>query len=153
MTNQIEIRGQKLELDTRVAVRADVIKVGSRVKLLKKEYSSHKVLHGIIIGFEPFKELPTIIVAAVELGYSDATVSFVYINEKTEDYQMVVALDDDRAALDKEEFCRIIDRKITAKQAEIKELEDRKAFFLDKFQTYWTQVDLGVTVPVAEIPA
>ena len=153
MNQQIEIRGQKLELDTRVAVRADVIKVGSRVKLLKKEYSSHKVLHGIIIGFEPFKELPTIIVAAVDLGYSDATVSFVYINEKTEDYQMVVALDDDRAALDKEEFCRIIERKITAKQAEIKELEDRKAFFLDKFQTYWTQVDLGVTVPVAEIPA
>ena len=49
--NQIEIRGQKLELDTRVAVRADVIKVGSRVKLLKKDYSGHKVLHGIIIGF------------------------------------------------------------------------------------------------------
>ena len=105
--NQIEIRGQKLELDTRVAVRADIIKVGSRVKLLKKEYSSHKVLHGIIIGFEPFKDLPTIIVAAVELAYSDATVSFVYINEKTEDYQMVVALDDDKAALDKEEFCQI----------------------------------------------
>jgi hypothetical protein len=147
MTNQIEIRGQKLELDTRVAVRADVIKVGSRVKLLKKEYSSHKILHGIIIGFEPFKELPTIIVAAVNLSYSEATVEFVYINEKTEDYQMVVALDDDKAALDKEEFLRIIDRKITAKQAEIKELEDRQKFFLDKFQTYWTPVDLNVAVP------
>lgn len=147
MTNQIEIRGQKLELDTRVAVRADIIKVGSRVKLLKKEYSSHKVLHGIIIGFEPFKELPTIIVAAVNLSYSDATVEFVYINEKTEDYQMVVALDDDKAALDKEEFLRIIDRKITAKKAEIKELEDRQQFFLDKFQTYWTPVDLNVAVP------
>lgn len=137
-----------MELDTRVAVRADVIKVGSRVKLLKKEYTSHKVLHGIIIGFEPFKDLPTIIVAAVDLSYSDATVNFVYINEKTEDYQMVVALDDDHAALDKTEFCKIIDRKITAKQAEIRELEDRKAFFLDKFQTYWTPVELEKAVPM-----
>jgi hypothetical protein len=63
---------------------------------------------------------------------------------------MVVALDDDHAALDKEEFCKIIERKITAKQAEIRELEDRRAFFLDKFQTYWTPVALNAAT---EIPA
>ncbi len=62
----IEINSVKLEVDRRSAERVDQIQVGDRVKVLNKQYSDYKVYHGVVIGFEPFEELPTIIVASAE---------------------------------------------------------------------------------------
>lgn len=144
-TAVIEIKGAKLEVDLRTAKRIDTIKVGTRVKTLHKKYgNTYEVKHGIVIGFEPFKELPTIIVAVASYDYNQAKIEFVYYNAQTEDIDLVVALDDDLAALDKNQFCSFIDREITKKQEEIKELECRKQFFLDKFAAYWQPIEQAV---------
>lgn len=133
----IEINGVKLDIDTRVAKRIDAIKVGTRVKVLKKEYSSYKVHHGIVIGFEPFKALPTIVIACALVEFNVAKIDFVYYNSESKDVEVVVALDDDEAALDKNTFIAQVDREIAAYQAKIKELEEKKDYFLSKFKSYW----------------
>jgi hypothetical protein len=140
-TQIIEINGVKLEADLRQAKRIDSIRVGSRVKVLTKEYSTWKVSHGVVIGFEPFSSLPTIIVAVAEVTYSNAKINFVYYNAESKEVELVVAHDDDVAALDQNDFLRQVDREIAKKEAEIKELQDRKAYFLDKFRCYWSEAE------------
>lgn len=141
----IEINGVKMEVDLRYAKRIEHIAVGSRVKVLRKKYSdSYEVLHGVVIGFEPFKELPTIIVAVANVDYSEAKVEFVYYNAKSEGVEIVVACDDDLAALDKGDFIAKCDKEIAKKQNEIAELENRKAFFLAKFNCYWQELESAV---------
>lgn len=136
----VEINGVKLEIDTRQAVRLDTFAVGTRVKVLAKDYSSYKVKHGIVIGFEPFKNLPTIIVAVAALTYSEAKIEFLYYNAETKDVELVVALNDDLAELDQAAFVKQVDSEIAKKELEIQQLKDRKAYFLDKFKTFWTPV-------------
>jgi hypothetical protein len=148
-TKVIEINGVKMEVDMRYAKRVDEIRVGTRVKVLRKEYSSYKVLHGIVIGFEPFKQLPTIIVAAARVDYSEAKVEFIYYNAKTEDTEIVVACDDDIADLDKNDFVKKVDSEIAKKQNEIKELEARKEYFLEKFKSYWQPIEDAVAEAVS----
>lgn len=144
-TKLIEINGTKLEVDLRVATRVETLKVGTRVKTLNKKYGdTYEVRHGIVIGFEPFKELPTIIIAVATLDYNQAKIEFLYYNSKSQDVDIVVALDDDLAALDKQVFCDFIDREIVKKQTEIAELESRRAYFLDKFASYWQPIEQAV---------
>lgn len=137
----IEINGVKLEVDLRHARRIENIKVGSRVKVLAKEYSGYKVQHGVVIGFEPFEKLPTIIIAVVEMSYNEAKIGFVYYNSKSKDTEVVISSDDDRNAIGREEVCDFIDREIAKHEQGIKELRDRKSYFLSKFQTYWQPVE------------
>lgn len=141
----IEINGVKMEVDLRQARRIENIGVGTRIKVLRKKYGdSYEVLHGIVIGFEPFKELPTIIVAAATFDYSEAKVEFIYYNAKTEGVEIVVASDDDLAALDKTDFVSKVDREITKKEGEIAELIARKSYFLAKFKCYWEPIEQAV---------
>ena len=141
-TTTIEVNGVKLEVDLRNAKRIDTFKVGTKVKVLKKEYSGHKVMHGVVIGFEPFKSLPTIIVAVAKVEYQLAKIEFIYFNADSKDVELVVANNDDSASIDKNNFIAEVDRSIRKKQEEIKELNQRKQYFLDKFECYWNEVDL-----------
>jgi hypothetical protein len=142
----IEIGGVKMEVDLRYAKRIDHITVGSRVKILRKTYAdSCEVLHGIVIGFEPFKQLPTIVIAAAKIEYSEAKIEFVYYNTNTKDTEVVVSSDDDSAAIDKANFVQQVDREIAKKQNEINELQNRKAYFLAKFKCYWEPLEQAVS--------
>jgi hypothetical protein len=147
----IEINGVKMEVDLRTARRIDTIQVGTRVKTLHKKYGdSYEVKHGIVIRFEPFKELPTIIIAIASIDYNVAKVEFLYYNAASKDVEVVVAIDDDLAALDKTAFCNQVDREIAAKEREIEQLKDHKQYFLDKFRTYWEPLEQAVADTTAE---
>ena len=141
-TTTIEVNGVKLEVDLRNAKRIDTLKVGTRVKVLKKQYSdTFNVMHGVVVGFEPFKQLPTIIVAVTKFEYNDAKIEFIYYNSGSKDVEIVIATDSDKAGLDKNDFLKCIDRDIKKKESEIQELKHREQFFIDKFACYWTSVD------------
>lgn len=143
-TQVIEINGVKMEVDMRHAKRIDNLKVGTRVKVLSKEYSDYKVSHGVVIGFEPFDKLPTIIVAHAKIDYNSAKVEFLYYNADSKDVEMVVASDDDLADLDKVDFVSKCDVEIMKKEAEIKDIEDRKRYFLEKFACFWQPIEEAV---------
>lgn len=144
-TTLIEINGVKMEVDLRHAKRVENIKVGCRVKVLRKEYSSYKVSHGVVIGFEPFEKLPTIIIAALTLSYNDAKIEFVYFNAESVDTEVVISVDPDSESIDKQQVLDYINREISKRENEITELENRRAYFLAQFSSYWTPADKSET--------
>lgn len=136
----IEVNGVKLEVDLRMAKRIDTLRVGDRVKVMKKKYDGYAVHPGVICGFEPFEKLPTIIVAYLEQDWSEAKLCFAYLNAETKETEIVKAIDEDRLALEKANVIALLDRAIAKKEEELEEIKRRKDFFLTNFAAYWEQV-------------
>jgi hypothetical protein len=136
----IEVNGVKLEVDMRYARRIEEIRIGSPVKVLTKgDYQGGKVYAGVVIGFEPFKDLPTILVAYVEDSWASAEIKVVSINAKQKDYDLVAAADPD-FAVDRSAIINRFERKIADKQREIAVIEEQKRYFETNFAVYWQQL-------------
>lgn len=141
----IEINGVKMEVDLRHAKRIDTLVVGSKVKLLIKEsgYSSvsNNVYSGVVVGFEPFQDMPTIIVCYLDLGYQETTLKFAYINDKSNDkYDLIVSIDDE-LPVQKQDVLSRIDREIEKKKVEIEDLERKRDYFLKHFTQYFESTE------------
>lgn len=132
----IEINGVKLEVDMRHARRVDELRVGSKVKVLVKEYSDFKVYPGVIVGFEEFQKLPTIIVAYLVTSWSSADIKFLHYNGSTTEHE-VVAASSDETELNRGEAVEYFDREIKKKKNELADLEEKKAYFERTFGVYW----------------
>lgn len=144
-TKMIEINGIKMEVDLRQAIRIERLSVGTPVKILLKSYSSYEIKSGVIIGFEPFEKLPTILIAYVDVGYTSTEIKYLSYNAKTEDTEVIAAINDDKLSFDKNDILNAMEREILKKQREIQDIQDKRSYFLDKFQTYW--VDAEDTTP------
>lgn len=131
----IEINGVKMEVDLRHAKMVhENIRVGSKVKLLEKsEYGSNEVHPGVVVGFEPFVDQPTIIVAYIKVTYNDAPLKFAFVSAATVKKWSLVPSVDDHLPLVKTDVIKQFDREIEKKKHEIKEIEERKAYFLRHF--------------------
>ena len=134
----IEINGVKLEVDMRHAKRIDHLVVGSKVKVLTKStYGEPKVYPGVVVGFEPFKEMPTIIVCYLEHSYNSASLEFAYVNTKSADkYEIVASIDDD-LPVDKADVLTRMDRELEKKREEIDDLLRKRGYFLAHFNKYF----------------
>lgn len=137
----VEIAGVKLDLDMRTATRVETLRVGDRVKVLEKSYAEWKAHPGVVVGFEPFKSLPTIIIAVARVSYASVEIGFVYLNAKSENIEIVKSIDDDETALAKDKVEAYFIDQIAKKNAEIEELERRRDFFLREFRAYWKSVE------------
>lgn len=137
----IDVNGMKLEVDMRYARRIDEMHIGDRVKvLLKTGYSSEfSVCPGIIVGFEPFEKLPTIVVAYIEQDWQKAQVKFLHFNSKSE-AEIVHAADED-FHVDRDVIVQRFDRDIAAKQREIETIEEQKRYFQTNFLAFWKRVE------------
>lgn len=137
----VEVNGVKLEVDMRYARRVDEIRVGDRVKVLQKTgYSSEfTVMPGIVVGFEPFQKLPTIVVAYIDQDWSKAQVKFLHYNSKSE-AEIVHAVDED-FQVDRDTIIQRFDRDIAAKQREIETIEEQKKYFQTNFRAFWQRVE------------
>jgi hypothetical protein len=144
-TQIIEIGGVKVEVDLRQAKRVETVKVGTRVKVLrkKKEYTSQEVYTGVVIGFEPFRDLPTILVCYLEQSYNTAELRFMSFNSTTTDYDLIVSVDD--APFEREGVMKIMDRKRAELEAQLRDLEERRSYFERHFGQFWTPVVAGAT--------
>lgn len=136
----IEVNGVKLEVDMRYARRIDEIRVGDRVKVLIKGYGDDfTVSPGIVVGFEPFSKLPTIVVAYVAQDWSKAEVKFLHFNSKST-AEVVHAADED-FHVDRDAIIARFDRDIAAKQREIDTIEEQKRYFQTNFRAYWQRIE------------
>ena len=131
-TQVIEVNGIKMEVDLRQATRIDTFKVGDRVKILVKDYST-KVYHGVVAGFDAFKDMPTIIVAYLDVDYSAAELKFAYVNTKNAEKFEIVADRDDAIPVEKADILRKFDREIEKKRAEIDDIDMKRSYFLKMF--------------------
>jgi hypothetical protein len=129
----IEINGVKFDVDLRTATRVETLKVGSRVKVLKKSYSGWDVFPGVVVGFDPFKQLPTITVAYVASG----TVSLLAYNEQSKETEIVAAYDDDKLELDRDWTIKALDRKIADAENALKVARETKDYFVSHFGAWY----------------
>ena len=132
----IEINGVKLEVDLRTAKRIDELKVGSRVKCLVKRYNDMITYPGVIVGFEPFTSLPSIVVAYIEGDYS-SELKFKTFNAETKDFEIIADLDNNSLEVNKISILERMDRELSKKELEVQELKERRQFFLAKFNVYF----------------
>ena len=137
-TTIIEVNGVKLEVDLRTARRVDNLRIGDRVKCLVKGYGGAMSTHaGVVVGFEPFPSLPSIVVAYLDTGYSSGTLKFKTFNAKTEDFEVIADLDNNALEVDRGDILAQFDREAWKKRQELEELEAKKAFFLAHFGRYF----------------
>ena len=135
----IEINGVKLEVDMRYARRIEELRVGSRVKVLKKGFGdSWDAFSGVVVGFEPFPERPTIIIAYVKSSYSECALELAHFHKDSKDLQIVAALDDD-FSVSRKEVLGWFDREQQKLDEKRREIDAKRQFFLDRFQAYWTE--------------
>jgi len=142
----VEVNGVKLEVDMRYARRIDEVRIGDRVKVLKKAGygDEHKVYPGIVVGFEPFQKLPTIVVAYVDQDWSKAEVKFLHFNSKAE-AEIIHAADED-FHVDRDSIIARFEREIAGKQREIETIEEQRRYFETNFRGYWQKIEHDTAV-------
>lgn len=146
-TRLVEINGQKFALEYRTAVRVDTLRVGDRVRVLVKEGYSAKsaVKSGVIVGFEPFAALPSIVVAYLSADLTSAEVKFVTFNSETKDVEIVKAVEGEESEFDREHAIKMLDRDILKATDALTVARQRRQYFLDHFRCYWSQVEKADT--------
>ena len=132
----VEINGVKFEVDMSTAQVISEYKIGDKINVLVKEYSSKVVYPGIIVGFDNFKELPTIAIAYLKVEYSSASIKFVYFNSETVDIDIAPCRESD-ILFEKADVLSKMDLEITKKEEEIKDLQRKKNFFVLNFQKHF----------------
>lgn len=142
-TTVIEIGGVKLEVDLRTAKRIDTLQVGSKVKVLQKKtaYGEPKIFPGVVIGFEPFPDLPTILIAYLEIEWQAVNLRFLSLNGNTESHQVIASVDDDK--LDRTEVGALFDRDEAKAERVLQEIREKRAYFDRHFGAYWTTIETG----------
>ena len=134
----VEINGVKVEVDLREAKTIDTFKVGDSVKVLTKgRYGDErKIFPGVIVGFEDFKSQPTVVIAYMEIEYSEATLKFAYLNGDSKGLD-VVSSDDYYLPLKKGSLVDKFDAEIRKAEDNLAELNRKKEYFLSHFNRYF----------------
>ena len=132
----IEVNGVKLEIDLRTAKVIDRFQIGDPVKVLTKTYSGYASHLGMIVGFDEFKDHPTIIIAYVKAEYSSANIEFAYLNSESKDIEVCVVNEWDMPYT-KGDITDKMDREIAKKEEELRELKEKKNYFLHMFGKYF----------------
>ena len=128
----IEINGVKLEVDLSTAKVVENYRVGDIVKVLTKAYSNEWQSHaGTIVGFDAFRNRPTIIIAYIENSYN-TDIKFIYYNADTENVEICPANSND-LAFSKETVIESMNREIANMKAKIEEIEQKRDFFINNF--------------------
>jgi len=136
----VEINGVKLEIDLRTAKKVENFRVGERVKVLIKTYSeSYTSHHGVIVGFDEFEELPTIIVCYVDTGHYENSIKFVFINTQTDNAEICHC--DTSIMVEKDTIIEKINTEIQSSIAKTEDLERKKDYFLRHFGAYFQDAE------------
>ena len=133
----VEINGIKVEVDLRTAKRVDHFKVGDAVKILNKRYSDTYESHfGMIVGFDEFKKLPTIIVAYLDTSTWESPLKFKYINSETKDVE-ICPQDPKDLGVEKSDIIQAFDREENKKEQELLEIKRKRKYFNEMFGRYF----------------
>lgn len=137
----IEINGIKMEVDMRTAktTKISTYKVGDQVKILVKDYSSYKSYPGVIVGFDNYQKLPTIVVAYLDIDYSSANIKMAYINEQSKENYELVRAEYDIPPFEKNNVIEKLDREINTTEEKLADLKVKRQYFIDKFNNYFEE--------------
>ena len=90
----------------------------------------------MIVGFDEFKKLPTIVIAYLNIEYSATAISFVYFNSESKDVE-ICKINDWDIPYSKTQILDKMQTEINRKENELKELETKRNLFLTMFGKYF----------------
>lgn len=136
----IEINGVKLEVDLSTAKRVDEFRVGDPVKVLIKEYNDqYKVYSGVIVGFENFKNRPTITVAYLKVSYDTAEIEFLYYHENCN--SEICHTSYQELPINRSAVLEKLNSEMDKKYEDIRQLKLKKQFFISNFGKYFSEIE------------
>jgi len=135
-TKIITVNGIKMEVDLRHATVIENFKVGDCVKVLIKNYNGYKSHAAIIVGFDNFNSLPTVIIAYIGDSYS-AELEFCYYNAESKDTEICAANPLD-IPIRKAEINTKIDREIRDLENKIKDIKQKRHYLNLHFAKYFS---------------
>lgn len=135
----VQIKDFKIEIDEADIPKRNAYRVGDPIRVLTKKYNNeYNSYPGIIVGFEDFKELPTLRIAYVVSDYSSVEVKIIGYNAKTADVEVApINPVDNEIHLDRQRMIDIFDKKILLKEQEIVELRAQKEYFIKRFGLFF----------------
>lgn len=140
MKTIIEINGRKFEVEEADLKVINEFKVGDTVKVLVKEYGDRWESHyGAIIGFDDFKNLPTIRIMYLDVDSSLANIKIISFNSQTKDIEIAPMGKDDLIMLDKERVIDMFNSRIEKAKQELDDIKAKKEYFLKYFNTYFRE--------------
>lgn len=130
----VEINGIKLEVDMRHAKVIENYHIGDPVKvLIKAGYGDTFISYpGIIAGFDNFEQLPTMLIAYLDVDYSGAKLEIVTLNKNSTNIEIRPKNTLD-IALDKATAISSFEREIEKKALELSELKSKRDYFIANF--------------------
>ena len=135
----IEVNGVKMEVDMRTAkvAKLELYKVGTNVRILKKEYGDDfKTYAGVIVGFDQFIKRPSILIAYLKPGYSDCAIEFLSFNQDTKDIEICPA-NDTFVPFQKSTVIEQLNRNVLQKEEELQESKAKREYFTKYFDKYF----------------
>lgn len=135
----IDINGVKMEVDMRTAkiAKLEVYKVGTKIRVLKKTYSdTFETFGGVIIGFDQFKERPSILIAYLKTDYSSCEIEFVSYNKDTKDIEICPA-DDGFVPFKKATIMEQMRKQVLQAETTLMEIKAKSEYFHRYFGKYF----------------
>lgn len=132
----IEINGVKMEIDLRTAKVVDQYKVGDYIKILVKDYSDYKSYIGNIIGFDNYKNHPTIVIAYLKSEYTSAEIKFAYYNSESKDME-ITQLNNWDIPITKSKILEQFQKEKLKKEQEIQEIDNKAQIFEELFGKFF----------------
>lgn len=117
------------------------IRIGDRVKVMKKGYDKWNNYAGVVVSFDNFKDLPTINIVYVDISYSTCNLQMVAYNEETKDLKVAFLPEDSKELdIDKASTLDRFNNEIEKKKAELAELFYKKAYFEKNFGKFFSGI-------------
>lgn len=133
------------------AIRSEVLKVGDAVRLLEKggQYSEAKVHTGVIVGFEPFKDMPTVQIAYIEHSYAKAELKLIAYADGNDKFDVVAAPKDFLLEVERDRVLEFFDSETRKLQGDIDTLRRKRAYFEQHFGKLFAEIE-GPSTAVVE---
>lgn len=114
------------------------VRIGDRVKVMKKQYDGWKTFPGIIVSFDDFKDMPTFNIVYVEASYSSCNLHSVAFNEESKDIKVSFLADDSKEIdIDRTGMIKYFERAIEAKKNELSDLMYKMSYFEKNFGKFF----------------
>lgn len=128
----MELNGMTFEFE-KILKETYKFKIGDKVKVLKKDYSSYCIKFGMIVGFDDFDGNFVVTVAYLDDGYSKCELKIEYLTKESD-----IKLLPYNEELDfrKEYVIDKFDKMIEEKEKEIEKIKYEKEFFIKQFGKY-----------------
>lgn len=135
----VEINGVKMEVDLRHCKTIESYKHGDYVKVLVKKYSdTYETKYGRIIDFNEFQSLPTVVIAYLDLSYSEVKVAIVNYNAKTEGVQ-IAPMQELEIGVEYDEVLRVLNNQVDKAEQELKKQKDNKEYVIRCFEKHFSR--------------